>query len=208
MCVTEGMFSTATLYPKATMCRLHVEMNDLTTNDTFQKSINVAQGDYYVSSKEDICLTTLLGSCVATCIWDKRQRIGGINHYLLPGSGNSDQGFLRYGVNAMELLINGLLKVGCHKLDLQAKVFGGAQMLNTISQIGAENGKFACDYLNAEGIDVVGGSLGGKRGRKIRFFPTTGRVQHRFMEINDNAFAVEANVTAMPKKSGGDLELF
>lgn len=172
------------------------------------KTLNIAQGEYFVTSDADLCLTTLLGSCVATCLWDTKRHIGGMNHYLLPGNQSTDQGLLRYGVNAMELLINGLLKEGCHKLDLQAKVFGGGQMLNASSQIGAENAQFARDYLRAEGIEIVGGSLGGKRGRRLRFFPTTGRVQQRLMAPNEMDLQTFAPSPHIPRAKGGELELF
>lgn len=173
-----------------------------------QKYFNLAQGEYQVSDDPNLCLTTLLGSCVATCIWDSRRKIGGMNHYLLPGHVGGDETLLRYGVNAMELLINGLMKTGSQKRDLQAKIFGGAQMLNSSSQIGAVNSAFAMEFLHAEGIDLVGQSLGGRRGRRLRFFPTTGRAQQRFMASDD--FVVKTPTTAAPpvKEPAGDLELF
>lgn len=173
-----------------------------------QSFTNLAQGEYLVSADPNLCLTTLLGSCVATCIWDKRRNIGGMNHYLLPGHVGGDETLLRYGVNAMELLINGLLKTGSHKSDLQAKIFGGAQMLNSSSQIGAVNGAFALEFLQAEGIELVGQSLGGRRGRRLRFFPTTGRAQQRFMASDDFVGKPPVTTTASVKKPAGDLELF
>ena len=172
------------------------------------RSINIAQGEYKVSGDPELCLTTLLGSCVATCVWDSQRNIGGMNHYLLPGHSGSDQSLVRYGVNAMELLINGLLKVGCHKLDLQAKVFGGAQMLHAGSTIGTENGQFAQDFLRAEGIAIVGGSLGGKRGRRLRFFPTTGRVQQKLMDPNDHPLPLSKPIVNVSDQPSGSLELF
>ena len=161
-----------------------------------------------MTADPDLCLTTLLGSCVATCLWDTKKHIGGMNHYLLPGNQGTDQGLLRYGVNAMELLINGLLKEGCHKLDLQAKVFGGGQMLNSNSQIGSDNAKFARDYLRAEGIEIAGVSLGGKRGRRLRFFPTTGRVQQRLMAPNEMDLQTFVPAPPPTRIKGGELELF
>lgn len=170
------------------------------------KTETIAQGEYKVSRDPSVCLSTLLGSCVATCVWDTHRKIGGMNHYLLPGGQGTDPDLMRYGVNAMELLINGLMKAGCRKLDLKAKVFGGAQMLNASSQIGADNSLFAQDFLSAEGIEIVGGSLGGKRGRRIRFFPTTGRVQQRFMSGMEQDPVIAAAAIAKPET--GTVELF
>ncbi len=110
------------------------------------KTMRVVQGEYVVSKFPDACLTTLLGSCIATCLWDPEIKIGGMNHYLLPGSETNDAGQVRYGVNAMELLVNGMLKRGAHKARLVAKVFGGASMLNVKSDIGERNVAFAKQF--------------------------------------------------------------
>ncbi|MFT5363921.1 MAG: chemotaxis protein CheD [Sulfitobacter sp.] len=173
------------------------------------KTMRIIQGEYVVSRFADACLTTLLGSCVATCLWDPVLKLGGMNHYLLPGGGASDAGQLRYGVNAMELLVNGMLKRGAHKSQLVAKIFGGASMLNVKSDIGARNVAFAKQFLADEGIAVVGGSLGGGKGRLVRFFPADGRAQQKFVRSED---LPEIELVSKPKfpevATTGTLQLF
>lgn len=173
---------------------------------TRPRFIHVAQGDFAVSGDPGACLTTLLGSCVATCLWDPQRKMGGMNHYLLPEGAQDGVGLQRYGVNAMELLVNGMLKRGSRKSDLVAKVFGGAQMLSAETEIGMRNGQFAQRFLAAEGIPVLGGSLGGKRARRLRFFPADGRVQQRLMS-EDSAAPIQTPVLEPPGGSG-ELELF
>ncbi len=183
-------------------------MNKENIDARSMKYVSIAQGEYKVSGDPQLCMTTLLGSCVATCLWDSRKNIGGMNHYLLPGHKISDHSLVRYGVNAMELLVNGLLKRGCHKADLKAKVFGGAQMLHAGSTIGSENGRFAQDFLRVEGIAIVGGSLGGQRGRRLRFFPTTGRVQQKLVDRKDDQNPLFKPVLIDPAAPSGNVELF
>jgi chemotaxis protein CheD len=90
-------------------------------------SVKVLPGEYYVSL-EDMMITTVLGSCIAACIWDSKARAGGMNHFMLP-EGDSNDGGGRYGSYAMELLINQLLKAGARRESMQAKIFGGAQVM-------------------------------------------------------------------------------
>lgn len=141
----------------------------------------VLQGEFRVAAKPDTVFTTVLGSCVATCICDPVSGIGGMNHFLLPGQGQRDQASLRYGVNAMELMINALLKKGAHRDRLEAKLFGGARMLEGLSNIGASNAEFALWFLQVEGIRCVGKSLGGEQARKVRYWPHSGQAQQQFV---------------------------
>ena len=99
--------------------------------------INIIQGEYRVSDGQDVVLTTLLGSCVAACIWDPALHVGGMNHFLLPG--DSDQQIRdseRYGVHLMELLVNALLRQGASRQRLLAKLFGGANLNISLADIG------------------------------------------------------------------------
>ena len=82
--------------------------------------INIVQGEYHVSGEENLAITTLLGSCVAACINDPVARVGGMNHFLLPGEDSSSPMAARHGVHLMELLINGLLKLGASRGRLDA----------------------------------------------------------------------------------------
>ncbi len=83
--------------------------------------------------------TTILGSCVAACLHDPLAGVGGMNHFLLPGDDNEDPGNLRYGVHAMELLINALLGLGAKRDRIEAKLFGGAHVVHNLADIGARN---------------------------------------------------------------------
>ncbi|MDZ4085889.1 MAG: chemotaxis protein CheD [Tabrizicola sp.] len=147
--------------------------------------IHVVQGDYAVSDRENTILTTILGSCVSTCISDPIARVGGMNHFLLPGNGSGDTQSIRYGLYAMELLINGLLKMGASKNRLAAKLFGGASMSDGFGRIGEANGKFAVDFLANEGIPCIAQSLGGTNARRIRFTPTTGYAQQLIVQQDE-----------------------
>lgn len=133
----------------------------------------------YRSSGEPLALVTLLGSCVAACLYDPLAAVGGMNHFLLPGgTGNGDvDPSARYGVHAMELLVNDLLKRGAHRPRLQAKVFGGGNVLSGFHNdpIGTRNARFVLQYLQAEGIPVVAQDLGDVHPRKVCFFVQTGR---------------------------------
>lgn len=142
--------------------------------------IHVVQGQFVVSGEPGLMLTTVLGSCVAACIRDPVAGIGGMNHFLLPGDEGSDG--LRYGVNAMELLVNGLLQRGAQRQRLQAKLFGGGRLMCGLADIGAQNAAFAEAFLADEGIPLSGGSTGGRFARRLQFWPHTGRT--RQLNIN------------------------
>ncbi|MBY0421209.1 MAG: hypothetical protein K2Q06_02815, partial [Parvularculaceae bacterium] len=131
-----------------------------TGSDRPEKVVHLIQGEYRVASDPATCFSTVLGSCVATCLHDPLAKIGGINHFLLPGGRDRQSDSLSYGVHAMELLINALLKRGASRDRLEAKLFGGARMMNTLSDIGAQNAAFARDFLIREHIPLIGESLG------------------------------------------------
>lgn len=139
-----------------------------------QKTITVVQGDYAVSSDPHVIMSTVLGSCVAVCLFDPRAHVGGMNHFLLAGDGQARGDDLKYGVNAMELLINRVLRAGGDRRALQAKLFGGARMTDHARDIGHSNAVFALEFLAREGIPCVSQSLGGQKARRIQFTPSTG----------------------------------
>ncbi len=139
------------------------------------RNVLVVQGEHRVTGDNDVLLTTLLGSCVATCLHDPVARIGGMNHFLVADGGGDAAGAERYGLYAMEVLINGLLKLGGDKRRLQAKVFGGATMTDGMGRIGAANAAFARQFLQTEGIAILAEDLGGTLARRVRYRPTTGR---------------------------------
>lgn len=138
------------------------------------KTITVIQGEFAVSADPQAVLSTVLGSCIAVCLFDPAQRVGGMNHFLLAGSRGAQTDDLKYGINAMELLINNLLRAGALRTQLRAKVFGGARMTGNSRDIGQSNGTFALSFLADEGIPVLSQSLGGTQARRVQFVPTTG----------------------------------
>jgi len=150
-----------------------------------QKAVPVVQGEFQISDDPDVVFTTILGSCVSVCLHDAMAKVGGMNHFLLPGDASSTSGNVKYGVNAMELLINGLLKRGATRRSLSAKVFGACSMGMSIRNIGLSNQEFALAFLDREGIPVAGSSLGGTNARRVRFRPATGQVQQMVVPNHD-----------------------
>lgn len=173
-----------------------------------RNAVHVIQGEYAVSAEVDTFLCTLLGSCVSACIRDPHAGVGGLNHFLLP-EGDGSPGNLSYGVNAMELLINDLLSRGARRDRLEAKLFGGARMIRSAHDIGAQNAEFAKGFLAAEAISLTGSSLGGNQARRIEFWPASGRVRQQLIEV-DRAFVESETMprNAPPKGDDGSLELF
>ena len=125
-------------------------------------------------------LSTLLGSCVAVCLFDPLMKIGGINHFMLPEMGrskNSDVDSLLSGSYAMEALLNALLIKGAKKIRLQAKAFGGGTIIDTDGgslSIGMRNANFAKEWLVREGIPLRSSDFLGPWSRKIVFLPFNG----------------------------------
>jgi chemotaxis protein CheD len=142
---------------------------------------NVILGKFRISSDPNEAITTVLGSCVAVCLFDLERGIGGMNHFLLPEGRSGDLEEVVFGLQAMELLINAMLKQGAQKNNMKAKLFGGAQMIGGLSNIGEGNVAFAREFLKDENFPVVSESVGGTMGRKIMFVPTTGKVKQRLV---------------------------
>lgn len=175
----------------------------------------VVVGEQAVDRRDDVVLTTTLGSCVSACLFDLDQRIGGINHFLLPEARTEDPALAtRYGAGAMERLINTIIRQGGRRGGLVAKLFGGAKVIESSIDVGAKNVAFAKDYLAREGIPIIGGDLGGDRGRRIIVYPTTGKVMRRLLEpagLRETVTAEEAYARSHFKKQedlAGDIELF
>lgn len=174
-----------------------------------ERIVHVVQGEYLVVAEPGVVLSTILGSCVATCMWDPLARVGGMNHFLLPGEDGEADG-MKYGVNAMELLINGLLQQGAVRGRLQAKLFGGAQVVHNLSDVGAKNAEFALRFLSMESIPCIGQSLGGQQARRIRFWPITGRAGQMLLDSAhvDAQVAVRRAPAPQPNPAAGSVELF
>lgn len=144
-------------------------------------AVKILPGEYYVT-KRDLALVTVLGSCVAACIRDSISGMGGMNHFMLPGdSGNPadlSSPLAHYGTYAMEKMINDLLKMGAKRGNLQAKLFGGGNVMRgfTVNNVGERNAEFALNYLQTENIEVMAQDLLDIYPRKIYFFPSSGKV--------------------------------
>lgn len=169
------------------------------------RSVLVVQGEHRVSGDSDVLLTTLLGSCVATCLHDPVAKVGGMNHFLVADGGSASVGAERYGLYAMEVLINGLLKLGGDKRRLQAKVFGGAAMTGTMGRIGAANISFARDFLQTEKIQIVAEDLGGRIARRVRYCPSTGRASLLHVE---NSTDPDLTLSRRKQLPSNDVTLF
>lgn len=166
----------------------------------------VHRGEFAVENDAGVILTTTLGSCVATCLYDEEAGVGGMNHFLLPGVEQAGDDANLLGVNLMELLINNLLRKGADRKRLKAKLFGGGRVIDHSGQIGKKNAVFARRFIADEGISCVSESLEGNAGRRVRFSPTTGRAQQIFLKSIQSE--LKEQVAPSSPKTGDDIELF
>ncbi len=170
------------------------------------------------ASREPVVIETLLGSCVAVCLHDHVASIGGMNHILLPGKANLKifDNVARYAINAMELLINRIMKLGGQRPNLVAKVFGGAHVLPAVSPengMGARNLEFVLEFLQMETISIVSQDLGGHDARKIYFHTDSGEVflKRTRPTCYQNARFKERRLLELARKKAeesGDVALF
>jgi len=145
-----------------------------------QARVTLHMGGVY-AAREPTVISTVLGSCIAVCLREPRKRIGGMNHFMLPTrlDRDSDQRSACYGVYAMDLLVNELMKLGAERGRLQAKVFGAAHLLGTgngLHSVATQNAAFILSYLKTEAIPLLSYDLGGVQPRTVHFFTDTGRV--------------------------------
>lgn len=164
--------------------------------------VKIMPGEYYYSGSDEFISTTL-GSCVSACIWDEKNKIGGMNHFMLPltdkdhnevtwGSLPADS--TRYGNYAMEFLINEILKHGGEKSEFQVKLFGGSKVLEGSGDVGERNIRFVLDYIKSESLNLISQDLGESYSRKILFDPLTGRAWMKkieFGKIKDQSLVVD-----------------
>lgn len=142
--------------------------------------VKIHIGEIYTSDTPTV-IETILGSCVSVCLFDPVKKTGGMNHILLPGKadlGKFDD-TTRYGINAMEVLINRVMKLGSRRKNIISKIFGGAHILRAIGMHmspGLKNVQFVEEFLELEGIPIVSRNTGGTAGRKIYFHTHTGDV--------------------------------
>lgn len=162
--------------------------------------VQLTLGDTYVTSSPEEVLTTILGSCVAACIRDPVTGIGGMNHFLLPDGTSGDREARCYGINAMELLINDILKHGGDRRRLEAKLFGGGNVVSALTDVGQRNYTFARQFLMDEGIPISGGDVGGDSARRIQYMPFSGRARQALVKGAEPKL-VQEELTALHKKA-------
>lgn len=178
-------------------------------------AVKLLPGECHTSA-EDLLLVTVLGSCVSVCLHDPVSRLGGMNHFMLPGDTGANpllSSSARYGVHAMDLLISQLLRLGGQRRYFEAKVFGGASVLHTLSaDVGQRNVDFVLDYLDTEQIPVVARDLLDVYPRKLYFFPASGRVLLRKLHVLANETVLEREADYRRALSGrgrgGGVDLF
>lgn len=178
-------------------------------------AVKVKPGEFYVTRHEEV-LTTVLGSCISACICDPVAGLGGMNHFMLPAgqhqlSGASSE--LRYGVFAMEQLINELMKFGAVRSRLEIKVVGGGNMMNGLSDVGQLNVDFITGFLKTEGFHATASDLGGTSPRKVMYLPQEGRMLVKRMANMHNSKLLEAENHYLKQvdqslDNTGDVELF
>ena len=170
--------------------------------------VTVLQGQFHVSGDPQVELGTVLGSCVASCLYDPVAGIGGMNHFLLaepPASHDPAAVDVHFGVYLMELLINKMLAKGAVKQRLRAHLYGGANLRAGMAPIGTANANFARAFLDHESIPLLREDLGGTCARRVDFRPATGQVRCRTVE---NTLAPEVKPATRTDRSVGDVELF
>lgn len=170
--------------------------------------ITVLQGEARVSADRLVELSTVLGSCVASCLFDAEAGVGGMNHFLLaepPLSHAPGEIDVHYGVYLMEMLINQMIGHGARKDRITAHLYGGANLRAGMQQIGAANARFAKLFLEREQIHVARADLGGAQARRLEFRPALGQVRCRLVP---NSEAPRETPEFRPSRASGDVELF
>jgi len=176
--------------------------------------VPVRVGGLHVSS-EKVVLDTVLGSCISACIYDERMGVGGMNHFMLPESVDIRNPMsTRYGVYAMELLINELMKLGAARARLKAKIFGGGHVLKireSLDGVPKRNIDFVIKFLETERIPVVGKDIGGYHSRRVLFYPKTGDVMLKRLGQAEDERTRKLEfeyLQSLQKTNDGDATLF
>lgn len=175
----------------------------------------ILPGQFYVTRANEN-IVTVLGSCVSACIRDPVNGVGGMNHFMLPQADLSKlvkmSDAARYGNNAMEMMINAILKNGGHRENLEVKVFGGGRILANMTDIGIRNIEFVKDYIKMEGMNLVAEDLGDTCPRKIYYFPLTGKVRvKRLRSLHNDTIIKRESVYLQEIKQApvaGEIDLF
>jgi len=180
------------------------------------QAVKILPGEYYATTRQ-MLIVTVLGSCVAACIRDRNAGIGGMNHFMLPNNNEATESVgssARYGSYAMEILINQLLKMGARRQNLEAKVFGGGNVVKgfTTTNVGERNSEFVREYLDVERIPIVAEDLLDIYPRKVYFFSDSGRVLVRkLLQMHNDTILrreQEYGTRLKAERVAGDVDLF
>ena len=193
-------------------------LTHLTGKDFERVARNINPGGWAIELDRPIA--TLLGSCVAVCLFDPKLKIGGMNHFLLPSrtsAANADTDVILNGDYAMEVLANGLFNKGANKSRLVAKAFGGGTIVSSIRMaIGERNAEFAKEWLEREGIPLIASDFSGPWSRKVVFVPQTGdafcrripTTQATAAEVAKAELDYESSLAQLRKTVEKKIELF
>jgi chemotaxis protein CheD len=168
------------------------------------------------ASREPMLIDTVLGSCIAACVYDPVAGIGGMNHFMLPEGADPDNPTsARYGVNAMELLISEIMKLGGTRKRFQAKIFGGGHVLKireSLDGIPQQNINFVHGFLNSESIPIMSEDLGGYQARRVLFNTHSAKVYLKRLGTNEAERTAEEEmvylISLKRQKTDGDVQLF
>lgn len=179
----------------------------------------ILPGEFYVTTHEEM-VVTVLGSCISACVRDPLFGIGGMNHFMLPGDssqasqawGDDAVASTRFGIHAMECLINEILKHGGSRKNLEVKITGGGRILAQMTDIGARNIRFVQEFIRAEGLKLLAEDLGDIYPRKVYYFPLTGKLRVKKLRTLHNQTIVERETSYQRELThqpvGGEVELF
>lgn len=193
----------------------HIQRSWRTAEEKFVARI--LPGEYYVTAAEELVSTTL-GSCVSACIRDPQRKIGGMNHFMLPGTPSEHISGLmtestRYGIHAMEHLINAILRHGGERSNLEVKIVGGGELMATTEAVGARNVEFVRNFLEREGLKIVGEDVGDTCARMVIYDPMTGKAKVK--RLTRSAATAELDLEKSYQESidrrpieAGSVELF
>jgi len=174
------------------------------------RRVPIVQGEHAVFAEPHVIISTVLGSCIAVCLQDPVARVGGMNHFLLgePITGHelSPQDMQRYGVHAMEVLINALMQKGASRDRLKAHIYGGANVIAGLGQIGSHNAAFARRFCKAEGISIAHEDVGASFARRVEFLPYEGK--SRCTRVSHAPAPVMPVRPVQAPAPSGELELF
>jgi chemotaxis protein CheD len=180
----------------------------------------ILPGEYFVT-RSDEAISTVLGSCIAACIRDPASRIGGMNHFMLPEDNSVGKSSwldgpsglaTRYGSYAMESLINELMKLGADRNRFEVKLFGGGNILSSMTDVGKKNIAFAREFLKIEGFKIAAEDVGEVYPRRVLYYPTTGVVMLKRLRALDVVEIAQRESsyrsTLAQKPVDDDVELF